>query len=181
MFFSVFHFPLKLAVSSFVTGVAIYQVLLWTKYTYITFYMLYTVYLCFTPQTALLLVVLVVPTLHIVRAGIDENIAFLLLGFGIVLSDDRMEVVRIVTFYTWLLEGLQVSSFYIILLFSFPWNETLTLFSSVSVLPLCNDPVLFGQCDNAHEVHGASQVCTALFLSKCGFLEGSFIISKFHH
>lgn len=56
-------------------------------------------------QTALLLVVLVVPTLHIVRAGIDENIAFLLLGFGIVLSDDRMEVVQIVTFYTWLLEG----------------------------------------------------------------------------
>uniref|UniRef100_A0A672Y8T1 Receptor for retinol uptake STRA6 n=1 Tax=Sphaeramia orbicularis TaxID=375764 RepID=A0A672Y8T1_9TELE len=55
-------------------------------------------------HTALLLVVLVVPILHIVRAGIDENIAFLLLGFGIVLSDDRMEVVRIVTFYTWLLE-----------------------------------------------------------------------------
>ncbi|XP_015228861.1 PREDICTED: stimulated by retinoic acid gene 6 protein homolog [Cyprinodon variegatus] len=75
----VFQFPLKLAVSSFVTCVAIYQ-------------------------TALLLVVLVVPTLHIVHAGIDENIAFLLLGFGIVLSDDRMEVVRIVTFYTWLLE-----------------------------------------------------------------------------
>ncbi|XP_008293096.1 stimulated by retinoic acid gene 6 protein homolog [Stegastes partitus] len=75
----VFRFPLKLAVSLFVTCVAIYH-------------------------TALLLVVLVVPTLHIVRAGIDENIAFLLLGFGIVLSDDRMEVVRIVTFYTWLLE-----------------------------------------------------------------------------
>ncbi|XP_017282207.1 receptor for retinol uptake stra6 [Kryptolebias marmoratus] len=75
----VFCFPLKLAVSSLVTCVAIYH-------------------------TALLLVVLVIPTLHIVRAGIDENIAFLLLGFGIVLSDDRMEVVRIVTFYTWLLE-----------------------------------------------------------------------------
>uniref|UniRef100_A0A3Q2XTM7 Receptor for retinol uptake STRA6 n=1 Tax=Hippocampus comes TaxID=109280 RepID=A0A3Q2XTM7_HIPCM len=75
----VFRFPLKLAVSVFVALVAIYH-------------------------TALLLVVLVVPTLHIVRAGIDENIAFLLLGFGIVLSDDRMEVVRIVTFYTWLLE-----------------------------------------------------------------------------
>lgn len=56
-------------------------------------------------QTALLLVVAVVPTLHIVRAGIDENMAFLLLSFGIVLSEDRMEVVRIVTFYTWLLEG----------------------------------------------------------------------------
>ncbi|XP_034424622.1 receptor for retinol uptake stra6-like [Hippoglossus hippoglossus] len=75
----VFRFPLKLAVSVFVALVAIYH-------------------------AALLLVVLVVPTLHIVRAGIDENIAFLLLGFGIVLSDDRMEVVRIVTFYTWLLE-----------------------------------------------------------------------------
>ncbi|AWP01163.1 putative stimulated by retinoic acid 6 protein -like [Scophthalmus maximus] len=75
----VFRFPLKLAVSAFVALVAIYH-------------------------TALLLVVLVVPTLHIVRAGIDENIAFLLLGVGIVLSDDRMEVVKIVTFYTWLLE-----------------------------------------------------------------------------
>ncbi|CAJ1049884.1 receptor for retinol uptake stra6-like [Xyrichtys novacula] len=75
----VFCFPLKLAISAFVSFVAIYQ-------------------------TALLLVVLVVPVLHIVRAGIDENIAFLLLGFGIILSDDRMEVVRIVTFYTWLLE-----------------------------------------------------------------------------
>ncbi|KAM3626221.1 uncharacterized protein V6R79_025018 [Siganus canaliculatus] len=75
----VFQFPMKLAVSAFVALVTIYH-------------------------TALLLVVLVVPTLHIVRAGIDENIAFLLLGFGIVLSDDRMEVVRIVTFYTWLLE-----------------------------------------------------------------------------
>lgn len=56
-------------------------------------------------QTALLLVLLVVPTLHIVRAGIDENMAYLLLGFGVVLSEDRMEVVRILTFYTWLLEG----------------------------------------------------------------------------
>ncbi|XP_047437455.1 receptor for retinol uptake stra6-like isoform X2 [Mugil cephalus] len=75
----VFRYPLKLAVSAFVSCVAMYH-------------------------TALLLVTLVVPTLHIVRAGIDENIAFLLLGFGIILSDDRMEVVQIVTFYTWLLE-----------------------------------------------------------------------------
>uniref|UniRef100_H3CHU5 Receptor for retinol uptake STRA6 n=1 Tax=Tetraodon nigroviridis TaxID=99883 RepID=H3CHU5_TETNG len=75
----VFRFPLKLAVSAFVAFLAIYH-------------------------TALLLVVTVVPTLHIVRAGIDENIAFLLLSFGIVLSEDRMEVVQIVTFYTWLLE-----------------------------------------------------------------------------
>lgn len=59
----------------------------------------------FSRQAALLLVVTVVPTLHIVRAGIDENIAFLLLNFGIVLSEDRTEVVQIVTFYTWLLEG----------------------------------------------------------------------------
>ncbi|XP_071755924.1 receptor for retinol uptake stra6-like [Centroberyx gerrardi] len=75
----VFRFPLKLAVSAFVGFVAMYHM-------------------------ALLLVVLVVPTLHIVRAGIDENIAFLLQGVNVILSDDRMEVVRIVTFYTWLLE-----------------------------------------------------------------------------
>ncbi|KAM6980269.1 receptor for retinol uptake stra6-like [Aplochiton taeniatus] len=75
----VFQFPLKLAVSAFVSFLAIYQV-------------------------ALLLVILVIPTLHIVRAGIDENIAFLLLGFNIVLSEDRMEVVQIVTHYTWCLE-----------------------------------------------------------------------------
>ncbi|KAG8001143.1 Stimulated by retinoic acid gene 6 protein-like protein, partial [Nibea albiflora] len=81
----VFRFPIKLAVSAFVAFVAIYH-------------------------AALLLIVLVVPTLHIVRAGIDENIAFLLLGFGIILSDDRMEVVRIVTFYTWLLEGTLTNS-----------------------------------------------------------------------
>ena len=60
---------------------------------------------------ALLLVILVIPTLHIVRAGIDENIAFLLLGFNIVLSDDRMEVVQIVIHYTWCLEGEQLFSF----------------------------------------------------------------------
>ncbi|XP_056135324.1 receptor for retinol uptake stra6-like [Lampris incognitus] len=74
-----FCFPLKLSVSAFVAFVAIYHV-------------------------SLLLVVLVIPTLHIVRAGIDDKIAFLLLGFNIVLSDDKMEVVQIVTFYTWLLE-----------------------------------------------------------------------------
>uniref|UniRef100_A0A668ACV1 Receptor for retinol uptake STRA6 n=1 Tax=Myripristis murdjan TaxID=586833 RepID=A0A668ACV1_9TELE len=55
-------------------------------------------------EVALLLVVLVIPPLHIVQAGIDKNIAFLLSGFQIHLSDDNMEVVRIVTFYTWLLE-----------------------------------------------------------------------------
>ncbi|KAM7424606.1 hypothetical protein PAMA_000794 [Pampus argenteus] len=90
----VFRFPLKLAVSAFVGLVAIYH-------------------------TALLLVVLVVPTLHIVRAGIDENIAFLLLGFGIVLSDDRMEVVQIVTFYTWLLEGMAIQTLVFFICFLF--------------------------------------------------------------
>uniref|UniRef100_A0A8C7GDK3 Receptor for retinol uptake STRA6 n=1 Tax=Oncorhynchus kisutch TaxID=8019 RepID=A0A8C7GDK3_ONCKI len=56
------------------------------------------------PQVALLLVILVIPTLHIVRAGIDDKFPFLLEGFGIVLSEDRMEVVQIVIHYTWCLE-----------------------------------------------------------------------------
>ncbi|XP_041644349.1 receptor for retinol uptake stra6-like [Cheilinus undulatus] len=89
----VFCFPLKLAVSTCVSFVAIYH-------------------------TSLLLIVLVVPILHIVRAGIDENIAFLLLGFGIVLSDDRMEVVQIVIFYTWLLEVCYVCAVTLSLLVS---------------------------------------------------------------
>ncbi|XP_038855961.1 receptor for retinol uptake stra6-like [Salvelinus namaycush] len=75
----VFRFPLKLAISAFVSSIAVYQV-------------------------ALLLVVLVIPTLHIVRAGIDDKFPFLLEGFGIVLSEDRMEVVQIVIHYTWCLE-----------------------------------------------------------------------------
>lgn len=29
----------------------------------------------------------------------------------------------------------------------------------VSMLPLCDDPVLFGQSCYAHEVHGSPQVC----------------------
>ncbi|XP_072320873.1 receptor for retinol uptake stra6-like [Eucyclogobius newberryi] len=75
----VFRFPLKLAIGAFVSFVCIYH-------------------------TALLLIILVVPTLHIVRAGIDENMFYLMMGFGIVLSDDRQETVRILIFYTWLLE-----------------------------------------------------------------------------
>uniref|UniRef100_A0A4W5NFZ0 Receptor for retinol uptake STRA6 n=1 Tax=Hucho hucho TaxID=62062 RepID=A0A4W5NFZ0_9TELE len=75
----VFRFPLKLAISAFVSSIAVYQV-------------------------ALLLVILVIPTLHIVRAGIDDKFPFLLEGFGIVLSEDRTEVVQIVIHYTWCLE-----------------------------------------------------------------------------
>lgn len=111
----------------------------------------------FPRQTALLLVVAVVPTLHIVRAGIDENVAFLLLSVGIVLSEDRTEVVQIVTFYAWLLEGS-----------SGPFGacsnlscvkKKLTLIS-FSLLPVCLDLVLFGQPPHAHEVHDSSQVKT---------------------
>lgn len=102
-------------------------------------------------QTALLLVVAVVPTLHIVRAGIDENMAFLLLSFGIVLSEDRMEVVRIVTFYTWLLEGPTVW-------WQFRPHQKMLTFISYSVLPVCYHLGLFGQPHHAHEVHDSSQV-----------------------
>lgn len=54
---------------------------------------------------ALLLVTGVVPTLHIVRKGVNEDIAFLLAGFNIILSDDRKEVVKIVEYYMWCVEG----------------------------------------------------------------------------
>uniref|UniRef100_A0A673I6L5 Receptor for retinol uptake STRA6 n=1 Tax=Sinocyclocheilus rhinocerous TaxID=307959 RepID=A0A673I6L5_9TELE len=81
---SVFRFPLKLAISVVVAFIALYQM-------------------------ALLLVSGVLPTLHIVRRGVDENIAFLLAGFNIILSDDRQEVVRIVVYYLWCVESESVT------------------------------------------------------------------------
>ncbi|KAG5839531.1 hypothetical protein ANANG_G00205950 [Anguilla anguilla] len=81
----VFRFPLKLAISAVVSFIAVYQV-------------------------ALLLIAGVVPVLHIVRAGINEDIAFLLAGFNIILSEDRAEVVKIVIYYTWCLEVCYISA-----------------------------------------------------------------------
>ncbi|XP_051979221.1 receptor for retinol uptake stra6-like [Xyrauchen texanus] len=75
----VFRFPLKLAISVVVAFIAIYQM-------------------------TLLLISGVLPTLHIVRRGVDENIAFLLTSVNIILSDDRQEVVRIVVYYLWCVE-----------------------------------------------------------------------------
>ncbi|XP_018619328.1 receptor for retinol uptake stra6 isoform X2 [Scleropages formosus] len=84
----VFRFPLKLAISAVVSFIAVYQV-------------------------ALLLVTAVVPTLQKVRAGVNEDIAFLLAGFNIVLSQDRAEVVRIVVYYMWSnLKGLYRGDIY---------------------------------------------------------------------
>ncbi|KAG7468243.1 hypothetical protein MATL_G00140910 [Megalops atlanticus] len=98
-----FRFPLLLAVSAVITFIAIYQV-------------------------ALLLVTAVVPTLHIVRAGVNEDIAFLLAGFNIHLSEDRAEVVKIVVYYMWCVEVCYVSA--------------LTLSCLVSLLMLMRSMVL---------------------------------------
>uniref|UniRef100_A0AAY4DEW2 Receptor for retinol uptake STRA6 n=1 Tax=Denticeps clupeoides TaxID=299321 RepID=A0AAY4DEW2_9TELE len=81
----VFKFPLKLAISLVVAFIAIYQM-------------------------AVLLICRVVPTLHIVRKGVDEDIAFLLAGFNIILSEDRQEVVRIVVYYMWCVEVCYISA-----------------------------------------------------------------------
>ncbi|XP_053497288.1 receptor for retinol uptake stra6 [Ictalurus furcatus] len=81
----VFRFPLKLAISMVVASIALYQM-------------------------ALLLVIGVVPTLQIVRKGVNEDIAFLLAGFNIILADDRKEVVKIVVYYMWCVEVCYVSA-----------------------------------------------------------------------
>lgn len=47
----------------------------------------------------------VVPSLQIARLGVDEDIANVLAGFRIVLSPDKHEVVRIVVYYMWCVEG----------------------------------------------------------------------------
>lgn len=66
---------------------------------------LFFAYVSPAPQMAVLLISCVVPTLQIVRAGVDEDIAFLLAGFNIILSEDRQEVVKIVVYYMWCVEG----------------------------------------------------------------------------
>ncbi|KAK6309443.1 hypothetical protein J4Q44_G00209060 [Coregonus suidteri] len=81
----VFRFPLKLAISGVVSFTAVYQM-------------------------ALVLVASVVPTLQIVRRGIDEDITFLLAGFNIVLSEDRAEVVQILVYYMWCVEVCYLSA-----------------------------------------------------------------------
>ncbi|XP_051898346.1 LOW QUALITY PROTEIN: receptor for retinol uptake stra6 [Pristis pectinata] len=80
-----FRIPPKLTVSMTVALVTIYQV-------------------------ALLLVVYVVPTLQKMRAGVREEISYILEGFGINLSDKRSEVLKIVKYYFWILEACYVSA-----------------------------------------------------------------------
>lgn len=57
------------------------------------------------PQVGLLLISAVVPVLQTARRGVDEDIAKVLAGFQIILSPDKHEVVRIVVYYIWCVEG----------------------------------------------------------------------------
>ncbi|XP_012867460.1 PREDICTED: stimulated by retinoic acid gene 6 protein homolog [Dipodomys ordii] len=80
-----FRLPLKLVISATLTGTAIYQV-------------------------ALLLLASVVPTMQKVRAGLTTDVSYLMAGFGIVLSEDRHEVVELVRHHLWALEVCYVSA-----------------------------------------------------------------------
>ncbi|XP_023568363.1 receptor for retinol uptake STRA6 isoform X2 [Octodon degus] len=80
-----FRLPLKLVISATLTGTATYQV-------------------------ALLLLASVVPTLQKVRADITTDVSYLLTGFGVVLSEDKQEVVELVRHHLWALEVCYVSA-----------------------------------------------------------------------
>ncbi|XP_005393629.1 PREDICTED: stimulated by retinoic acid gene 6 protein homolog isoform X2 [Chinchilla lanigera] len=80
-----FRLPLKLVISATLTGTATYQV-------------------------ALLLLASVVPTLQKVRADVTTEVSYLLAGFGLVLSEDRQEVVELVRHHLWVLEVCYVSA-----------------------------------------------------------------------
>lgn len=56
-------------------------------------------------QMGLVLILTVVPTLQTARYGVDETIANVLAGFQIILSPDKHEVVKIVVYYIWCVEG----------------------------------------------------------------------------
>ncbi|KAM6201664.1 receptor for retinol uptake STRA6 [Rhynchocyon petersi] len=80
-----FRLPLKLVLSATLSGTAVYQV-------------------------ALLLLAAVIPTIQKVRAGITTDVSYLLAGFGIVLSEDRQEVVELVKHHLWALEVCYISA-----------------------------------------------------------------------
>ncbi|KAL1781534.1 stimulated by retinoic acid protein 6 protein-like isoform X1 [Sigmodon hispidus] len=80
-----FRLPLKLVISAALTATATYQV-------------------------ALLLLVSVVPMVQKVRAGITTDVSYLLAGFGIVLSEDRQEVVELVKHHLWAVEACYISA-----------------------------------------------------------------------
>ncbi|GCB71777.1 hypothetical protein scyTo_0008925 [Scyliorhinus torazame] len=61
-------------------------------------------------QFALLLVVYAVPTLEKMRAGVQEQISYVLEGFGVNLSESRSEVLNIVKYYIWVVEVCYVSA-----------------------------------------------------------------------
>ncbi|KAM3869734.1 receptor for retinol uptake stra6 [Diretmus argenteus] len=81
----VFRFPLKLAISGVVSFISLYQM-------------------------ALLLVLTVVPTLQTARMGVNIEVVYLLSGFGITLSPDNAEVIRIVIYYMWCVEVCYISA-----------------------------------------------------------------------
>lgn len=56
-------------------------------------------------QMGLVLILTVVPTLQTARYGVDETIANVLAGFQIILSPDKHEVMRLVIYYIWCVEG----------------------------------------------------------------------------
>ncbi|XP_076781673.1 receptor for retinol uptake STRA6 [Arvicanthis niloticus] len=80
-----FRLPLTLVISATLTGTATYQV-------------------------ALLLLVSVIPTVQKVRAGINTDVSYLLAGFGIVLSEDKQEVVELVKHHLWAVEACYISA-----------------------------------------------------------------------
>ncbi|XP_074088792.1 receptor for retinol uptake STRA6 [Macrotis lagotis] len=80
-----FRLPLKLILSATLASITIYQ-------------------------EALLLLVAFVPNLQKVRAGITEEVTYMLAGFGLALSEDKLEVMELVKYYLWALEVCYVSA-----------------------------------------------------------------------
>uniref|UniRef100_A0A2I3GF24 Receptor for retinol uptake STRA6 n=1 Tax=Nomascus leucogenys TaxID=61853 RepID=A0A2I3GF24_NOMLE len=70
-------------------------------------------------KVALLLLVGVVPTIQKVRAGVTTDVSYLLAGFGIVLSEDKQEVVELVKHHLWALEVCYISALVLSCLLTF--------------------------------------------------------------
>ncbi|XP_044518773.1 receptor for retinol uptake STRA6 [Gracilinanus agilis] len=89
-----FRLPLKLILSATLAAITIYQ-------------------------EVLLLLVAFVPNLQKARAGITEEVTYMLAGFGLVLSEDKLEVIALVKYYLWALEVCYVSALVLSCLLTF--------------------------------------------------------------
>ncbi|XP_068927285.1 receptor for retinol uptake STRA6 isoform X2 [Petaurus breviceps papuanus] len=143
-------------------------------------------------QEALLFLVAFVPVIQKARAGITEEVTYLLAGFGLVLSEDKVEVIDLVKYYLWTLEVCYVSALVLSCLLTFlmltrsmvTHRANLRTRHCGTVLDGCPQPQRQGLsataifCWMSFSGYQTAFVCLGLFLQQVIFFLG-FVVFTF--